>query len=126
MRTISDTERREVAEKLRNNLVYMHKNSEFYEMESDTVKCGNQAYRNIASSVEEFGNFKDANYINIVSKLADLIDRPTCRIVHDENRDCDVCTNCSTSFELAEFDYADANVFEGYSYCPKCGAEVVP
>lgn len=58
--------------------------------------------------------------------LAELIDRPACRIVHDENRDCDVCTNCSTSFELAEFDYADANVFEGYSYCPKCGAKVVP
>lgn len=61
----------------------------------------------------------------VVELLAELIDRPACRIVHDENGDCDVCTSCSTSFELAEFDYADANVFEGYSYCPKCGAVVV-
>ncbi len=57
--------------------------------------------------------------------MADLVDRSTCRIVHDESRDCDVCTNCSTAFEIAEFDYADSNVFEGFSYCPKCGAEVV-
>lgn len=68
----------------------------------------------------------DGSFDGVANSLADLIDRPTCRIVHDENRDCDVCTNCSTSFELAEFDYADANVFEGYSYCPKCGAKVVP
>lgn len=67
----------------------------------------------------------DGSFEGVAGSLADLIDRPECRIVHDENRDRDVCTNCLTSFELAEFDYADANDFEGYSYCPKCVAEVV-
>lgn len=62
--------------------------------------------------------------IERIGKLVDFINRPTCRIVHDKNRDCDMCTNCSTAFELAEFDYADARACEGYSYCPKCGAEV--
>lgn len=103
---ISDEERREVAEKMRGYDV-----SEFKE-----------------SAIVPFLDCLGVGYLNwreILDTLADLIDRPTCRIVHDENRDCDVCTNCSTSFELAEFDYADANVFEGYSYCPKCGAEVV-
>lgn len=112
MKMISDQERREVADKL--------------------YKAANVGgAKTLKSELAKALNIKleaytpECSYGMILRGLADLIDRPICRIVHDENRDCDVCTNCSTSFELAEFDYADANVFEGYSYCPKCGAEVV-
>lgn len=112
---ISDEERREIAEQLRacSNCGGIEQCDECQEL-SLRLFSDTQALCQL-----------DSNGVNCWEELADLIDRPTCRIVHDENRDCYVCTNCSTSFELAEFDYADANVFEGYSYCPKCGAEVV-
>lgn len=109
---ISDEDRREIAEKLR---------------QAANIGGAKTLKNELAKALGI--NFKaytpECSHGKILCGLADLIDRPTCRIVHDENRNCDVCTNCSTSFELAEFDYADANVFEGYSYCPKCGAEVV-
>lgn len=112
MRALTDEKRREIVGNLRYCAEMCHDTGV---LDSDVlnalgVHCGDADGTSSAYDVEQ---------------LADLIDRPTCKIVHDENRDCDVCTNCSTSFELAEFDYADANVFEGYSYCPKCGAVVV-
>lgn len=107
---ITDDERREVAEELR---------------KLTAPGCIRYAEEFFEELREIVAPDLDGSFEGVAGSLADLIDRPECRIVHDENRDCDVCTNCSTSFELAEFDYADANVFEGYSYCPKCGAEVV-
>ena len=107
---ITDDERREMANELRRRAAYS----------SGSLGEWWQRLQEIVTGEIDFANPQET-----YRAIADLIDRPTCRIVHDENRDCDVCTNCSTSFELAEFDYADANVFEGYSYCPKCGAEVV-
>ncbi len=107
---ITDDERREMANELRRQAAYS----------SGSLGEWWQRLQEIVTGEIDFANPQET-----YRAIADLIDRPTCRIVHDENRDCDVCTNCSTSFELAEFDYADANVFEGYSYCPKCGAEVV-
>lgn len=107
---ITDDERREMANELRRQAAYS----------SGSLGEWWQRLQEIVTGEIDFANPQET-----YRAIADLIDRPTCRIVHDENRDCDVCTNCSTSFELAEFDYADANVFEGYSYCPKCDAEVV-
>lgn len=111
MRMITDEKRREVAAELRRLTDGCHNSGV---LDSDVLDVLGVSYTDIPNCSDAYD----------VEMLADLIDRPTCRIVHDENRDCDVCTNCLTSFELAEFDYADANVFEGYSYCPKCGAEV--
>lgn len=112
---ISDEERRRVAHNLRSSRYILK-----------PAPSGKQ----FMSMIRAAGELELAHEMNYLTKsgferLADLVDRPTCRIVHDKNRDCDVCTNCSTSFELAEFDYADVYACEGYSYCPKCGAEVV-
>lgn len=70
----SDSERHEVAAKLRSNLKYMRAHAKWYEYDLDSEKCGNRAYRTIAASVEESGNFIGGNYIHIVETLADLID----------------------------------------------------
>lgn len=70
---ISNEERREVARKLRIQLQYMRKNKE-YGNDNDIVKCGNLTYRNIAWSVEPFGNLEPGNYIHIVDHLAELIE----------------------------------------------------
>lgn len=60
---------------------------------------------------------------NIVERLADLIDRPTC-----EMTECSIdhgsrswgmrCSRCYTEFEHEKPVY-------GWRYCPNCGAEVV-
>lgn len=114
---IGNEERKAVAKLLRDGSIFMTMDCRSCNMLTEIVYgragaiCGDAVVLGVCT-----GN---------CSMLADLIDRPTCRIIHDERRDCEVCTNCSTAFEIAEFDYADAMVFEKYSYCPKCGAEVV-
>ena len=60
---------------------------------------------------------------NIVERIADLIDRPTC-----EMAECSIdhgsrswgmrCSRCGTEFEHEKPAY-------GWRYCPNCGAEVV-
>jgi hypothetical protein len=74
-------ERREVAARLRRQLRYMRENN-CYEEDLNVVDCGNSAYRNIAGSVEPYGNFEKGNYVHIVERLADLID--PCPIMADE------------------------------------------
>lgn len=96
---ISDDERRNVAARMRNQLTYMRENGEYYKNDLDLVECGNSAYRNIADSVEKNGNDYEGNYIHIVERLADLIDRPVYRPVIP-------------------------NAMEGYVFCPQCGAEI--
>lgn len=110
---ISDEERREVARKLRIQLQYMRKNKE-YENDNDIVKCGNLTYRNIAWSVEPFGNLEPGNYIHIVDRLADLIDRPTTHVSVNEHGRA-YCINCGCD---------DWCLADGSRYCPNCGAEV--
>lgn len=118
---ITDDTRRYVSQNLRRNLVFMRGNSEFYDKELDDVECGNQAYRNIAASVEECGNFKDANYIHIVERLADLIDIPTCVMtnVGGDFEDSFQCSNCMSEFDMPDYDRYP------YKRCPECGAVVL-
>lgn len=57
---------------------------------------------------------------------ADLIDRPTCRNVYDENE----MGSCINGFECSECgnvveDYEGYRVNGEFNYCSKCGAEVV-
>lgn len=120
---VSSDERREVAENLRKQLRYMRKNNSYHE-DADVVDCGNSAYRNIAGSVEPYGNFEKGNYVHIVERLADLID-PTCHMTREfaetelgrvfQGWLCDEC--------MCTADVPDAS--EPPSYCPNCGARVV-
>lgn len=55
---------------------------------------------------------------NIVERLADLIDRPTCHISETDHEfeDSVRCDRCRTTFNRP---------WEPFKYCPNCGAEVV-
>ena len=121
---ITNEERREVAERLRRQARWMNKNKDWYD--KDDVDQGNRAYRNIADSVEEGSNFSN-HYEETVRKLADLIDRPTCKNAK-LYKDVFECSECHCSLELIT---GVCNEYgEPFSvpfmprYCPACGAEV--
>lgn len=116
---ISDNERREIAQKLRTELWHMKLKKEWYEEERDLDKCGNRAYRNIAGSVAE-----SDNCINIVERLADLIDRQTCSIKRGYQTTWDVCSRCGALVN-AERAVSTAIEYLPTRYCPNCGAEVI-
>lgn len=124
----TNEERREVAENLRKQLMAMREDDR-YKKDVDVVECGNTAYRNIAWSVELYGNLEKGNYVHIVERLAYLIDRPTCK-PKDRGRGyvddvCDSfwCPNCG--FEIDVHIGEDQHLTEAAKYCPNCGAEVV-
>ena len=116
---ISDSDRRAAAQRMRKQLEYMRDHKGWYEYDLDALECGNTAYRNIAAAVEESGNLVSGNYIRIVERLADLVDRPTCRNIggeegtNGEHYDF-FCTACGYAASVTE-----------PNYCPNCGAEVV-
>lgn len=58
---------------------------------------------------------------NIYERVADLIDRPTCRNVAVKREDEFLCSACGEHVDIAYMDSVD-----GYHarYCPNCGAEV--
>lgn len=55
---------------------------------------------------------------NIVERIADFIDRPTCRIcaTDHEYEDSVRCDRCRMTFRRP---------WEPFKYCPNCGAEVL-
>lgn len=55
---------------------------------------------------------------NIVERIADLIDRPTCHISETDHEfeDSVRCDRCRTTFNRP---------CEPFKYCPNCGAEVL-
>ena len=118
---ITDEERREIAHKLRVELRYMKRQKEWFEEDRDIEKCGNRAYRNIAASVSESGNFIAGNYINIVERLSDLIDRPTCRNEEDGYGRSFLCSACG--YEAWTYDDSGCDP-KDFSFCPHCGAEI--
>lgn len=120
---ISDDERREVAAQLRNQLTYMRENGEYYKNDLDVVECGNSAYRNIADSVEKYSNIFVGYYIPIVERLADLIDRPTCRL---ELTDVETYGNIKVRiYECSECGRTCEEIYGKYERCPHCGAVVL-
>lgn len=58
---------------------------------------------------------------NILARLADLIDRPTCETIEhgrpDESHVCKSCSRCSYGW------FEDVHD-KPYSYCPNCGAMI--
>lgn len=119
MNKVSDQERRKIAQRLRYELRLMYRDREYYESGKDVVECGNWAYRSIAHSVIPYSHLGN-DYIAVVERLVDLIDRETCRNVSgDQNRfECSEC-----GFEMPIWD-GDGGWMAFY-FCPNCGAEVV-
>lgn len=112
---ISDKERREVAARMRSQLTGMRENGGYYKNDLDILECGNTTYRNIAASVEEYGNYLKGNYIHIVETLADLIDRPVYRpVIPDEMEGHVFCPQCGALID----EYGVPN------YCHNCGVAI--
>lgn len=125
---ISDSERREVAQKLRGLPIDMY--STIDEWEEDGLFINNSVtdegdYSQIHDAV--FGCFPaeymhPGDYEELHNRLADLIDRPTCETIEhggpDESHVCKSCSRCSYGW------FEDIHD-KPYSYCPNCGAEVV-
>ena len=105
---ISDTERREVARKLRQ---YLKK----YETPDWRAFC------NIILGSGRLDNLRKAQAFD---RLADLIDRPTCDVRMGVTGHVGVCTRCGAMVEMrtAVFDAIEALPTR---YCPNCGAEVI-
>lgn len=92
---ISDKNRREVADKMRGYDVAEFKESAIVPF----LECLGHGY---------------TNWRGILDELADLIDRPTCHLVKDEDGRT-ICSECEGT-ALGKLDAV---------YCPECGAEVV-
>ena len=99
---ISDSERCEVAENLRNMTIYR------------SIQYKEQFFDELADAVIDFEDFHDFN--TVLEKLADLIDRPTCEMTpQGEGFRCSACGT-----------YHDMSGFEEFPWprCPECGARV--
>lgn len=126
---ISDNERREVAQKLRGLPIDMYSTIDEWEKDglliNDSVSDEGD-YSQIHDAV--FGCFPaeymhPGDYEELHERLADLIDRPTCKMA-----ECSIdhgsrswgmrCSRCGTEFEHEKKAYC-------WRYCPNCGAEVV-
>lgn len=111
MSSISDTERREIARKLR-------------EIERQTLCELTDGelidFLAVAVGLDRYGskNFDDG----LFERIADLIDRPTCKnseYLYDGS--FFECSECGERWELTCGSPADNNL----NFCPRCGAEVV-
>lgn len=109
---ISGDERREIVKKLR------------YTANDDLG--GLSLQKNLAAITKA----EDGSWRGVMRRLADLIDRPTCRNVYDEIYDeyeggcCENGFRCSKCGEIVE-DYEGYRITGTFNYCPKCGREVV-
>ena len=99
---ISDTERREIARKLR-------------EIEWRTMPA-------LTDGFDQCGN-EDFDE-GLLGRIADLIDRPTCSIKRGYQTTWGVCSRCGALVN-AERAVSTATEYLPTRYCPKCGAEVV-
>ena len=68
---------------------------------------------------------------NIVERIADLIDRPTCKDVADFDHESFKCSRCGYrvlsidgASDAAKLVAPEGGVID-FGYCPNCGAEVV-
>jgi hypothetical protein len=122
-REVAEKERRDVADRLRDCVVYAKKydlNGDYVMGSDKCVETRSTLYNDIASCVEECGNFT-LSAEQVFTRLADLID-PTCHIEYDDwaseqcigpMLSCDRCGN------------ALPEINGPYQYCPCCGARVV-
>lgn len=105
--TISDEKRREVAENLRNLTI------------GRSIQYKEQFFDELAEVVVGFEDYHDFDVV--LEKLADLIERPTCKnseYLYDGS--FFECSECGERWELTCGGPADNHL----NFCPRCGAEV--
>lgn len=104
---INDENRREVAQKLREDAANDKLREQVF-IEEIIVGCvGETMY-------DEWGDVRE---IEILTRLADLIDRPTTTRT---------CKNPDSNFEKYPCDICGFSIKDKrWNYCPKCGAEIV-
>lgn len=108
---ISDAERREVAQKLRED---PERIGPGYLTDGELLDV-------IAADVGVRASCDDFD-AKLMDRLADLIDRPTCRNAADPyDGSFFECSRCGERWELICGSPADNNL----GFCPRCGAEVV-
>lgn len=108
---ISDTERREAARKLREiEWRTMPELTDGEILDLLAASVGFDQYRN-----EDFDE-------GLLGRIADLIDRPTCRNLSPKPADVLLCSECGEHVNIA---YVESCDDYHAKYCPRCGAEVV-
>lgn len=105
---VSDEERREVAERLR---VYSH---DFDFSDSDPFWYVSKA---------AFGDVDVHTYCSVFARLADLIDRPTCKLIENDQHRYLPCSRCGAFIRWDAVTNLTGVV--PTRYCPNCGADVV-
>ena len=108
---ISDTERREIARKLR-------------EIEGRTTsELTDGELLDLLADKVRFGRYGSKNFDEgLLGRMADLIDRLTCKNIADPyDGSFFECSKCGERWELTCGSPADNNL----NFCPRCGAEVV-
>ncbi len=117
---ISDEERREVAEKLRERTKKpMGKSMQRMFTETLGMYAHNICWRNPDKATNRWDV--------IVNYLADLIDRPTCFDTESKDSKSFTCSACGFSeskLVVSPFTLSFSSVKPSYRYCPKCGAAV--
>lgn len=106
MSNVTSEERREVAARLRQFLSEPWNERSWYHDSLQNVGSL------VGTSVGE----------NILARLADLIDRPTCKNLATKPADELLCSECGEHVDIAYMESADDYHAR---YCPNCGAEVV-
>lgn len=108
---ISDSERREVAARLR------------YEESADPGCLNTIGEWYLISFLQSINRAVDnGTEYHLRERLADLIDRPKCENAADPyDGGLFVCSKCGERWELACGNLADNHL----CFCPRCGAEVV-
>lgn len=114
---ITDEERRRVAQNLR---------SSRYRLKP--VPSGKQ-FMSMVRAASELELAHEMNYLTQsgFERLADLIDRQTCRNIYAETEKVGGCENgfkCSECGNTVE-DYEGYRISGEFNFCSKCGAEVI-
>lgn len=114
---ISDSERREVAARLRSK-----------KPEECTAPFGKPVLMHIFHSVFPNQIFLTNWILRLPYQLADLIDRPTCNDVGDDWEFH--CSACGCELDIRDMEVGEPTMWKDGAaqvpkYCPSCGAEVV-
>lgn len=95
-------------------------------------KASTGAYRHVDAidviagsvGVDAEGKFDHDIEKETYAALADLIDRPTCRIWYVPGSSDRSCSACGVTFSTGTYQGGDHEEHE-FMFCPNCGAEVV-